>query len=191
MGRTQAQKRGYTVVELMMALAIFSIGVTGLVATEVVTSRSNLHAKDLAVATQFARSWQERLAMDGTLWGGPSSWPITNTTWLDAVETTTNATWTLPATSGTFGPAAGSRGEEVGLTASYFCTHIRLTKLVNRLGSGLVRSEVRVFWPKGPVAWSDGDPYCDAGADVGAIGAATDSFHFVYTATTIRETPKF
>lgn len=191
MARKSTQRRGYTVVELMMALAIFSIGVTGLVATQVVTARSNLHAKDLAVATQFARSWQERLAMDSGLWGGPSGWALSNTTWLKVVDTNQNATWILPASDGTFGPAAGARGEEVTLAKAYFCTHIRLTKLVNRLGSGLVRSEVRVFWPKGPVAWSDGDAYCDVAADIDDLGAATDSFHFVYTATSIRETPKF
>lgn len=184
------KSKGYTVVELMMALAIFSIGVTGLVATQVVTSRTNLHAKDLAVATQLARSWQDRLSMDANVWGGPSAWLLSNTTWLDVVEGSDANTWILPAAVTDFGPAAGARGEFVSGANAYFCTHIRLTQLLERPGSGLIRSEVRVFWPKGPIAWSNGDPYCVAAADVADIGADTLRFHFVYNTTVVRETPK-
>jgi prepilin-type N-terminal cleavage/methylation domain-containing protein len=192
--RIRPMRRGFTAVELMMALAIFSIGITGIVATEIVTARSNLHAKDLAVATQFARSWEERLAMDGILWGGPNSWLLDNTTWLDGVVTN-NAEWVLPAASGNFGPGAGARGEFVAAADAYFCAHIRLTRLIDRTGSGLIRTEVRVFWPKGPAAWSNGDPYCVAAANLTPIMALddveTEWFHFVYNSSVVRETPKF
>lgn len=176
-------------VELMMALALFAVGVTGLVAMQLSTSYSNRQAKDIATATQFARTWQERLTMDGNLWGGPNNWALGNTTWLDLTETN-NAQWVLPSASGGFGPAAGARGEYVDNDEAYFCTHIRLTRLLNEPGSGLIRSEVRVFFPKGPVAWSDGDAYCDPGATVADIAAATTNFHFIYTTSVVRETPR-
>jgi len=181
---------GFTIVELMMALALFAVGVTGLVAMQVSTTYSNRMAKDLATATQLARTWQERLTMDGNLWGGPNNWALSNSTWLQVVQAS-NAQWVLPSTSGGFGPAAGSRGEPVALANAYFCTHIRLTRLLDDPGAGLIRSEVRVFFPKGPEAWSGGDPYCDPGADVGDIGAATTNFHFIYATSVVRETPKF
>lgn len=187
---TKAPRRGFTIVELMMALALFAVGVTGLVAMQVSTTHSNRIAKDLATATQLARTWQERLTMDGNLWGGPNNWAIDNTVWLDLVQVS-NAEWVLPPASGNFGPSAGSRGEPVALADAYFCTHIRLTRLLNETGAGLVRSEVRVFFPKGPSAWSAGDPYCVAAADVEDIGASTPSFHFVYATSAVRETPKF
>lgn len=190
--RRRANLRGFTVVELLMSLAIFSIGATGVLALQLVASRANTHAKDLAVATQLARSWQDKLAMDALLWGGPNNWAITQTEWIQLVNTRENQ-WLLPSddTEGTFGPAADGRGSYVAGASAYFCTHLRLTRLFTTPGAQLLRSEVRVFWPKGPIAWEDGDPYCDLAADVDDIGAATTEFNFVYHTTTIRETPAF
>jgi type IV pilus assembly protein PilV len=187
--------RGFTVVELLMALAIFAISATGVLALQVVSSRANTHAKDLAAATQVARSWQDKLAMDALLWGGPNNLLIGQTEWIQLVQLQDNQ-WILPPNDAadTFGPAADARGayvDGIDPTAVYFCTHIRLTRLFNAPGSGLLRSEVRVFWPKGYQAWNNGAPYCNAGANVINIGAATAEFNFVYHTTTIRETPAF
>lgn len=188
------EERGFTVVELLMSLAIFAISATGILALQVVASRTNTHAKDLATATQLARSWQDKLAMDALRWGGPSNLPIAQTEWVNRVDVQDNA-WVQPANdvNVTFGPAADARGAFVDGTnpaAVYFCTHIRLTRLVNTPGAQLLRSEVRVFWPKGAQAWSGGDPYCD-GTSVPDIGAATAQFNFVYHTTTLRQTPAF
>lgn len=191
-------ERGFTVVELLMSLAIFAISATGVLALQLVASRTNTHAKDLATATQLARSWQDKLAMDALLWGGPSNFLITQTEWVQEVGTQGDA-WFQPANDAalTFGPAADARGGFVDGTdpnAVYFCTHIRLSPLLATPGAQLLRSEVRVFWPKGPVSWSDGDPYCNGANAPGIvpnIGAATSQFNFVYHTTTIRQTPAF
>ena len=132
--------------------------------------------------------------MDANLWGGEDQWTINNTIWATNV-TTNNNNWILPAMSGTFGPAAGSRGEFVNHETTpndvVFCTHIRLTQLLNTPGAGLLRSEVRVFWPKGGASWNDGANYCRNNAGViTQVGANTTNFHFVYKTTAIRETPK-
>lgn len=189
-------QRGYTLVELMMALAIFSIGVTGIVAMQSITAATNGFAKNMSVATALARSWQERLAMDGTLWGGPGNWPITQTIWLQQIGTQNN-NWILPANDATttFGPRADAKGQFVTLDSdAVFCTHIRLTQLIDpatRPGSGLIRAEVRVFWPKNTEAWNGGALYCAGSASVNAIGQATNDFHFVYQTTAIRQTPSY
>lgn len=197
--RKPTPQRGYTLVELMMALAIFSIGVTGIVAMQSITAATNGFAKNMSVATAVARSWQERLAMDGTLWGGRGNWPITQTIWLQQILTQNN-NWILPAndSTATFGPAADAKGQFVNHTANpaapVFCTHVRLTQLIDpatRPGSGLIRAEVRVFWPKDTHAWNGGAPYCAASANVDAIGLATNDFHFVYQTTAIRQTPNY
>lgn len=196
---SHGKRRGFTVVELVMSLAIFSIGITGAVAMQTVTARTNMHASRLAVATSHARSWLDRLAMDGGSWGGAGAWQITNTRWLTNV-TAQNNVWTLPVMDAdtTFGPAADARGGFVNHLLApadvVFCTHVRLTRLVNDPGSGLIRSEVRVFWPKQRAAWRSGANlnYCRVNpAEVLAIGAATDEFHWVYDTSLIRETPAF
>ncbi len=190
MNSRRLAQAGFTAVELMMALTLFSIGVTGLFAVQAVTARSNTSAKDIATATQLARSWEERLSMDGNLWGGPQDWALANTTWLEVTDSGDNGQWILPAVSGDFGPAAGSRGEPVAAADAYFCTHIRLTSLQDE-PYGLIRADVRVFWEvKGATAWSDGDPYCVPAADIVSIGAS-DTFHFVHAATVVRQTPRF
>lgn len=193
-GHPRRTGRGFTAVELMMGLSIFAVGVTGVVSMQVVSARSNLHARDLAMATQIARSWQDRLSIDGMTWGGPSQWMLNNTSWLQQVGANNN-TWILPATVDGLGPGFDVRGQYVneGTETPYFCTHIRLTRLMNREGLGLIRSEVRVFWPKGRNAWSNGgDPnYCQSGAAVASVGAATDNFHYVYQTSAVRETPAF
>lgn len=193
---TRQGQLGYTVVELLMALAIFAIGVTGILAMQYMASGANSHAKRLAVATQLAKSWQEKLAMDALLWGGPREWAIDNTRWLTQVTTQDNV-WHLPINNATgdFGPAADANGEFVNYVTTpqtnvIFCTHIRLTRLLTTTNAQLLRSEVRVFWPKGSIGWNDGADYCTS-AVVGAVGAATTQFNFVYQATAIRQTPNF
>ena len=192
--KSLSQTRGYTVVELMMGLSIFTIGVTGVVAMQSISLGANGHSKDLATATQLARSWQERLTMDALVWTGNN---LDQSTWLNQVTTDENQ-WLLPASeltaSGNFGPAAGALGEYVVETDAYFCTHIRLSRLIAEdngvSNGGLLRSEVRVFWPKGDTAWNNGNNYCDPGV-VATVGQATGRFHFVYNTTVIRQTPSF
>jgi len=45
--------RAYTVVELMMALALFAVGVTGVLAMQRVTIESNTHARDVSTANRI------------------------------------------------------------------------------------------------------------------------------------------
>lgn len=195
--RPQRRARGYTVVELMMALVIFAIGVTGVVAMQKVTSNANGHAKNLAIATHIAQSWQERLAVDATQWGQNGTAVITNTTWVNGVNSSEE--WVLPAQNTTldFGPGFDALGSFVDITTTagaaraVFCTHLRLTHLLTTEGSRLVRSEVRVFWPKPGRTFDSGNAYCASGASVTDIGAATNDFHFVYKTTAIRQTPGF
>lgn len=219
--RARAATAGYTVVELMMATSIFAVGVTGVVAMQISTASSNMHAKNVAVATALARSWQERLAMEATLWGQGSSWAtaanaygLNNTTWIQPALGGNAGTWIIPGVDTTigFGPGADAQGRFINTVATagaaYFCTHIRLTPIITLDGSGLVRAEVRVFWPSGPIDF-DGN-YC-VNADqtvVGQVGASfiggspgagtfatapatgtNNQFHFVYKTSAIRETP--
>jgi prepilin-type N-terminal cleavage/methylation domain-containing protein len=190
-------KRGYTAVELLMAISIFGIGVSGIIAMEKITSASNAHAKNLAIATHIAESWLDMLATDATTWTAPgapgASGLIGNTTWLNAVTSNANTVnnWGLPNFSNVlaFGPAFDALGDPInpaGTTPVAFCSHLRLSWLYQptTTGNGLIRAEVRVFWLK------DGQEFaqsmCTTG-QVANVGAATDAFHFVQKITAIRE----
>ena len=194
------RERGYTAVELMMAIGIFGIGVTGIIAMEKVTTVSNQHAKNLAIATHIAESWLDMLATDAVSWNYPSptnSKPdLDQTAWLKQVKTNANSAndWFLPVYSGadkfSFGPAFDALGNPVDAAAApnsvAFCSHLRLSYLYTPTlsGNGLIRAEVRVFWLRDGQVFAQN--MCSDGQVV-KVGGDTQTFHFVQKITAIRE----
>lgn len=192
------RQRGYTAVELMMAIGIFGIGVTGIIAMQKVTTVSNQHAKNLSIATHIAESWLDMLATDAVMWNHPSpgnSTPdIGQTTWLQSVKPNANTVndWILPTYSTVlaFGPAFDALGNPVNPTTApasiAFCSHLRLSWLYQPTtnGNGLIRAEVRVFWLRDGQGFAQ--PMCDA-AQITNVGGAVQTFHFVQKITAIRE----
>ncbi|MGE0324007.1 MAG: prepilin-type N-terminal cleavage/methylation domain-containing protein [Polyangiaceae bacterium] len=198
--------RGYTIVELMMAIAVFAIGVSGVIAMQKVTLASNRHAKNLAVANHIAQAWMERLAADAAQWNYPgprnpsaASDLGTDTTWLKEVDN--EADWFQPdyVPAEDFGAAFTALGAPLNTAANVnavpaFCTHIRLTWL-NRdnqgaVGNGLIRAQVRVFWLReGNQGALDANGFCSAATDAVELGRHPELYHFVYQASAIRQEP--
>lgn len=194
--------RGYTMIELVMAIGIFSIGVTGVAAMQASTTTANRHAKNLAIASGIARNWQEQLAIDATLWrstdpGQPDN--LNNTVWIKQIAGS-DGVWLFPTAGNGTGPSFDALGNYTANQDNVvFCAHIRLTRLIRTSTSGLVRSEVRVFWPKQGHAWDQGVAYCTEEATTllrpyarsasDVTGTELDNFHLVYTTTAIRQTP--
>jgi prepilin-type N-terminal cleavage/methylation domain-containing protein len=190
MSASSRRQRGYTAVELMMAISIFAIGIAGIMSMEKVTSVSNQHAKNLAIATHIAESWLDMLATDAVAWN---------------VVTNANATsWFLPAYSTVFafGPGFDALGNPVNTTTStagvQFCSHLRLSWLYpppvgSEAGNGLIRIEVRVFWLRdGQASPVPNLNPCDPTMPIANINATTASstFHFVQKISAVRENMK-
>jgi hypothetical protein len=184
--------RGYTVVELMMSLAVFATGITGIIAMQRATVTSNQHAKNLALATGIAQAWLSQLAADGTLWTNT----VTSTQWLSSIATA-DGQWQLPAwnVARGFGAQFNAFGAPVQADG-VFCAQIRLTWLYGdasaikpegAAGNGLIRSEVRVFWPRDGVTRVTDDCTSTDQAKVDQVGAGTNVYHFVVQAAGIRE----
>jgi prepilin-type N-terminal cleavage/methylation domain-containing protein len=202
MSPRKLRQRGYTAVELMMAISVFGIGVAGIISMEKVTSVANQHAKNVAIATHIAQSWLDTLSTDAVMWNHPRAGDapgtptdLPQTTWLQFVTTKadTSANWFFPPYATipiAFGPAFDALGNPINpLTNAAnvaFCSHLRLSYLYqpDTGGNGLIRAEVRVFWLR------DGQTFlgkmCDAGT-VASINNATTTFHFVQKITAIRE----
>jgi prepilin-type N-terminal cleavage/methylation domain-containing protein len=173
--------RGYTLVELMMAITVFAIGVMGIAAMQKITLGSNLHAKKLATATHIAQSWQERLAADGSLWLAEAP-NASRTQWLD----NPTGNWMRAPSDAEFGPSFGPLGEYVSNPGeAYFCVNIRLSSMSSAgtalPGNGLVRSEVLVFWPR--EGREPATPYCEGtNVDIDA-----DAFHYIHNVSAVRQ----
>lgn len=189
-------RRGYTLVELLMAITIFAIGVTGVIAMQKVTVVANQHARELAVATHIGQAWQEQLATDAIAWNHPSpkvaAQDIGDTNWL--VNVTGNAgNWFRPAYRDAmkFGPSFDTLGNvvaEANVAQAHYCTHIRLGWLYpDTAGNGLLRAEVRVFWPREGQAGALGAGVCDPNVQPAAIDAASERYHFIHQVTAIKQ----
>ncbi len=190
--RPTTWSRAFTIVELMMSLALLAIGVAGIIAMQKVTVSSNQHSKSLAIATRVAQAWSDQLAADASLW--TRSQGLTNTAWLSQVATTTS--WIRPAYNANrgFGAAFDALGNPIdeqvdgALSSARFCVHIRLVPIYPVTGTlGLIRTSVRVVWPR--YQGTEGAAFCGTSRDVASLGASIDDFHFAYQTAAVRVQP--
>jgi type II secretory pathway pseudopilin PulG len=193
--RSRSRSRGYTVVELMISLAVFSAGVTGIMTMQRTAVSANRMARNVALAGSIAQAWQAQLANDASLWRAN----FTGTTWLKSLATEgVNDSWQLPAHDITrnFGPRFDALGNP-DTDASEFCVHIRLSWLyantadsvgvTGTAGNGTVRTDVRVFWPREGAERVTGDCTDTTPATIAAIAEARDSYYFVVETGAVRQ----
>lgn len=194
----RARQAGYTMVELMMALALLTVGILGIVSLQRVAVVSNGHAKNLAIAQRIAQSWATQLQLDSNAWR-------TNGT-LPGVITTPNGEWLRPKfVTGRIGGAFDRLGtplDDDNAADAPFCAHVRLSSLYDNTsvsGNGLIRAEIRVFWRRdGHGAdidgvgneWLKSEGICSSTQDgdlIKTIGNDTAAFHFLYQTVGIRQ----
>ncbi|HMA93317.1 MAG TPA: prepilin-type N-terminal cleavage/methylation domain-containing protein [Polyangiaceae bacterium] len=186
-------RRGFTMIELMMSLAILAVGVSGIIAMQKVTAMSNLHAKSVTVATQVANSWQDQLLVDATLWTNTAG--ISSTTWLKDITSKQNV-WFRPSydSARQFGAGFDGLGNPVSdaqLARTQFCVHLLLAPATSigpdNPGNGVIRATVRVLWPR-VQSTRQGAHFC-ADGEIESIGNDLANFHFVYQTLALRVTP--
>jgi hypothetical protein len=181
----------YTAVEVLMSMAVLAVGVVGIIATEKITLASNVHSKNLAIATRIGESWLGMLEAEAALWDNTGS--LTRTTWLSQVTITT---WFRPTYSPTLGFGAGF--DALGTPVrdldqnpnARFCVDLRLSPLTtDNSGGGLIRAEVRVIWLRnenaiGGVAAAHA---CSVAAVSVTNADSSRLFHFVYMTGAVRQ----
>ena len=210
------RSRGYTAVEVMMGITLFAIGAAAVMSMQRAAMQGNLDARKMDMANQIAREWTERLRRDAALWTLPSAanqTAATNypnarllSTYLAYGVPANNLAWSLPdvlVANATVpdgkSPAFDILGRDL-LPANYaqaqFCVHVRLNWLDTPGASTqapapvqqLIRAEVRVLWPRlllnAPAAsWCGGTTLPDT------LTPLTDTYHFIYATTAIRQNP--
>lgn len=195
---------GYTIVELMLALTVLAIGVTGIMAMQTATAASNRHARGLSTATHIGQSWLNMLAAEAAQWNTQGDY-IADTVWLSAANgqqnLATDPEWFKPDYDANlnFGPAFDALGNPVSDLdqddKAEYCAHLQYAWVFNEDdGSGVLRTAVRVFWFRDGMddrLLSEGlitvaDNICDI--RVADVTANPQRFHFVYLTGAVRQT---
>jgi prepilin-type N-terminal cleavage/methylation domain-containing protein len=168
-GRRRTNARaGYTLIEVMIAIAISSIGLSGIVFMQTATVRSNHDALETQVAITFARTWIERVKRDALLWTAPGNPPAAanrapaNNYFVAWPAPTDAPAWDVPLSlPGAFESAgANFHGVDVGARDPllqgnpvvtngdiYYCANTKfVTVHTSNLLPNAIRATVRVWW---------------------------------------------
>ena len=69
--RSLRARRGFTAVEVMVAMTLFAIGGAGIIAMERTAVQASQDARALDTGSAIGREWVERIRRDALLWGVP------------------------------------------------------------------------------------------------------------------------
>jgi prepilin-type N-terminal cleavage/methylation domain-containing protein len=204
------RSRGYTVVEIMMALAVLALGGSGVIAMQKATILANNDARNVATATTIAQSWMERLRADALVWNEPGGQlDIGDTQWLLLAKNgpVIDGDWFQPNQVVAPNPApAGSPAADIMGADRYagdamlpaFCTQIRLERFANNKSLplatyyGMIRAEVRVYWDRsGQSTDCTQAPPAGFGSMVSldGVGGGVHRWGFVYLVSAVAMNP--
>ncbi len=165
----------FTLIEVMVALLIFGIGLLGIMALHVVARKGNNEAQNVSAATVIGEHWMERLRTETTMWQtGASDLAASETPMLAPVAPgimTPGATtgWIAPPDNPLLNKTLEERTTVSGGSAipiGEYCTQYRVTTLIP---GEVLRAEVRVTWWKEnaprPVNWNTCPTHSGAGGN--------------------------
>lgn len=185
---------GYTMVEVMMAMALLTAGAAGIFALQQAATHGNIEAQQMTIGTNVARTWLERMKRDALSWnaGATAAAPLllARTRYLLNVPPVGTApVWMTPATFADSRASFDHHGREVALGADVrYCAQYRL-EWVN-VGQA-IRADVRVWWHRrGRVGAAAANLYANCG--VGAEAAIGNDIRLrsVTASTVVRWVPR-
>lgn len=199
--------RGYTLVEVMVAIAVMAIGVTGILSMQNASLLANRRAQEVTMATSLAGRWQEILRTDSLGWNRPTQ----RNTVADLGSDTRHLCalvgcgggagradqWFVPVVNLPNESAAYDHwGREVALGAreAKYCVNLRLTWLrqpsLNPIDQGLIRAEVRVWWYAEGATRDATYNNCGTGAGLNTLGTDIARVHSVTDVMTVWGMPQ-
>jgi prepilin-type N-terminal cleavage/methylation domain-containing protein len=211
--RPRGRGRGYTAVEVLMAMTVMAIGAAAVISMQKTSIQGNLDARQTDVANAIARTWVERLRSEAMQWTAPGpSNPTGNNFTNPPLAILASAPldqWFLPQNlnqSPIFSPAFDILGRDLpagdytGAKPSdpvqvVFCVNVRLHWLVRPAPTalppepGLLRADVRVLWPRGLVGSPPGG-WCTTTAVDNPDPTNPPVYHSLYVTTTLQENPQ-
>ncbi|MEM6956282.1 MAG: prepilin-type N-terminal cleavage/methylation domain-containing protein [Myxococcota bacterium] len=184
--RARSKRAAFTLIEVMMAIAILTVGSVGILAMQQASTRGNMNARQMTTATSVTRNWIERIRRDALNWRNNQAGGTAGTTYLQNVP----SDWAAPL-DGVNGERVGADwfGRDAVAPNQRYCTHIRLQWVVQ---NSVARADVRTFWYKRSTG--DGSenlfPNCGAAGGEAAVtaelAALNPRVHVVHASTLVR-----
>jgi prepilin-type N-terminal cleavage/methylation domain-containing protein len=197
---TNIGARGFTAVEVLIAMTIMVIGAAAIMSMQKASVLGNLDARKTDIANSIARTWIERLQRDSMHWTLPSSLNRAGNNFnLAKLLNHPNDTWFLPTdylgvgAGNSYGfdilgrdLAAGDIAADAtkNTAGAQFCVEMKVTNLIAVAPQDFFRVQVRVVWPRGIGS-------APAGFCTSVLGASPDMtlYHAIYVTTAVKENP--
>jgi len=194
------RRSGYTLIEVMLGIAIMAFGAVGLMALQQATLKGNRGAREITTATQATRTWLDRVRRDSLGWNARGLAGTAGTDYLSnvpAVPTAAGAWFTPQPPAASMPSASGGDGEsfafdyfgrDVQAANAYFCTHIRMRWAIQNQA---IRVDARTWWHRSGQNFTDRTLFtgCAVGAEAGVtanLDSAAPQLHAVYGSTLVR-----
>jgi prepilin-type N-terminal cleavage/methylation domain-containing protein len=163
-------RAGYTLLEIMTAVFIMTIGAAGILAMQGASVRSNQDANETTTAINFATTWVERIKRDARLWTEVGQTGLERTRYLKMAGSNPS-TWFLPSSYASESAGADYYGFDTAEEGDVrFCVNLSLTAAhaYNPTTQGVaaiadvnaVRADVRVWWHRAARDVNRADPTC-------------------------------
>ena len=175
-GLHKPSQSGFTLVEVMIAIGIMTVGSLGILSMHQAVSGANRSAQEMNTALAITERWVERVERDSLSWSeqGINSTALSSTAYLSELAGTVSATdWFTPAPADSRESFAFNHfGDDTPSTGDIkYCTNLRLSWV--RQGAS-ARVDIRTFWYRdGHMAGSATHPKWVTGTDF--RGAACDA----------------
>ncbi len=165
-------RAGYTLIEVMTAVVVMTIGATGILAMQGASVRANEDASETSVALNFGATWLERIKRDARLWidTGNTALRTAPTRYLVTVNTNPGA-YFVPTSTANESPGADHYGFDTTAPAQIrYCVNLRLTVVhaYNPLTQGAdvttdanaLRADLRIWWHRRSEDANRASPAC-------------------------------
>lgn len=191
----RTSREGYSIIEVMMAVAVMTVGSVGILAMQQASTSGNMFAREVGTANEITRSWVSRVQRDSLLWRTRGFTGAASARYLALAGNPGVApAWVAPV-----GGAADESyaydyfGRPVAAGAgAFYCVNLRFDWAANQ---DALRVDVRTWWPKArgnesAAAGNEPAPICDATTPDAATTFLAESrvISAVYAETLVRWT---
>lgn len=203
MKRTTTTQPGFTLVEVMIAIGIMTVGSLGILAMHQAVSGANRAANEMNTAIAITEKWVERIDRDALSWSeeGLNTTSLNATQYLSELAGSVDPTdWFNPATVDPEGFAFDYFGrDDPDFSDVKYCVNLRMSWL--RQGSS-ARVDIRTFWyregyvPGGAnhPKWVSGSAFrgadCDAATadtwDLNDPSGSAPNINVIFASTVVR-----